>query len=106
MSGSSAIRVQRPKRGKSGVIAIDSGPAEIWLGPGLVNAAKGLRFSGLLAIRWARGIAVSHGQRTARCKAGGGPPGWAAGEMPATEARPVTDFMILTDFSRCQCHAI
>jgi hypothetical protein len=35
-------RVQRPKRGKTGAIAIDSGWAEIWLAQRVVNAAKGL----------------------------------------------------------------
>jgi hypothetical protein len=40
-------RVQRPKRSKTGAIAIDSGWAEIWLAQRVVNAAKGLAIQGL-----------------------------------------------------------
>jgi hypothetical protein len=42
-------RVQRPERGKTGVIAIVSGPAQIWLAQRVVNAAKELAIQSLKA---------------------------------------------------------
>jgi hypothetical protein len=97
--------------GKTGVIAIDSGPAEIWLGPSLVNAALPTPQGPSRLLPEDAGGRI-YRCATRPCKAAVerfrdlGQFGSGVGRRQFRGWAPCCDFIILTDFSRCQGHAI
>jgi hypothetical protein len=93
MNGSSAIRGSTAKAQQNHAIAANSGPAEIWLAKSLVNVARHL-------CRQSRRLGLAPWRDTKLSAVTGYYDGRTA-SLP-----PFQDFMILTDFSRCQGHAI
>jgi hypothetical protein len=107
-------KVQQPKRSKKRAIAIDLGPAEIWLGQWLVNGARRCRFKALnLVSAHCNGLAAKpqapanrHPSGVAGLRAESAVEGAAKVGYGAFPFKPFKDFIILTDFSRCQGNAI
>jgi hypothetical protein len=86
-------RFNGQKRSEIRAIAIDLGLAEIWLGQRLVNGSRGRRFEALAAVaaRFNRGFKTITSEDAAGIT-----------NLPKTRRSHVKDFIILTDFSRCQ----
>src|SRR6185437_1160089 len=80
-------------------IAIDLGLAEIWLGQRLVNGARDRRSE---ACEQGFGTLKSPGPRAERRRYPGKRDACAAEVATLSSCLPCEDFIILTDFSRCQ----
>jgi hypothetical protein len=113
--GIAQSKVQRPKRSQKRAIAIDLGFAEIWLGQSLVNGARAADLKPLQRLQHAHTSGFKSIKRPWELIFLGEPrsfpkfvPEGAANGSQTSETghSPVKDFIILTDFSRCQGHMI